>query len=287
MLIKLLFSNLILIFFLNFKAVFSSNLSELEKLPKDPFIMICNFLDVESFKKLNLTSNSIRNNIQRFIQISENANELEVNKLIQKFETFLKAKKAGISMEEYFWLFSLTEMKHYDLTSDDILAYHKIQQRKAILKTAPLKFGRVHIYEKLNKKLYNCFYEDFKKRSPKFNGESIEKRKIVLLQWGKIDFLSPCIDKFKNVTDLHIFNNNLFFLPQEIGNCKTLKYIDLKYNNLVSLPPTIVKCIALEKLILTENPKIKEKEIKQLLIENKKLKIEFIEPIYLYYQSQN
>lgn len=281
MFIKFLFFNIILVIFLNFKPAIASNQIDFEELPKDPFILICNFLDIYSFKNLDLTSKKIHSKILKSIQISEEKNENEVKALIEKFSTFLKNKEVGISVEEYFGLFSFNEMKKNNITPNDILAYRKIQQSQSIAEIYHLKFGRVATYGKFNSDLYACFHEDFQNRAPKFNGGRIDQRKIVLLQWGEIDFLSPCIREFKNMTDLHLYNNKLSFIPKEIGLCADLKYIDLGHNKLTSLPWEIAKCTSLNKLILRGNPDIKAKEIENIFSKKSKVNIYFDEEIRL------
>jgi len=65
------------------------------------------------------------------------------------------------------------------------------------------------------------------------------------------------------LTTLHLSNNNLTDIPEEVSTIPNLREISISSNKFVRLPPTIYKCLKLEILVASNN-RLSSIEIEEL-----------------------
>ncbi|KAL7624957.1 Glucose-repressible alcohol dehydrogenase transcriptional effector [Parahypoxylon ruwenzoriense] len=79
--------------------------------------------------------------------------------------------------------------------------------------------------------------------------------------WFNIDFsgqglknISPMLfDHYSFLTEIYLASNNLTRLPREIGQLRSLRYLDVSHNQLTTLPPELGMCTPLRQLLLYNN----------------------------------
>lgn len=80
---------------------------------------------------------------------------------------------------------------------------------------------------------------------------------------NEISYLPDEIGKLESLTDLYLFNNQLVTLPPTIGNLKQLKILDLGKNNpLKNLPQELFSLKHLDKFMINRCPNLDIKVIK-------------------------
>lgn len=81
---------------------------------------------------------------------------------------------------------------------------------------------------------------------------------VLKLSANQLTDIPASIERLTKLRELHIANNCLQSLPAELGHCTGLEHVDCSSNHLTSVPDTLGGLKKLRRLILNDNPHLRD-----------------------------
>ena len=83
---------------------------------------------------------------------------------------------------------------------------------------------------------------------------------LEIFSLSNLEYLVLTHSQLKNLKELTLKNNEITFLPKEIGKLESLKILNLKKNKLTTVPDELAELENLEQLWLNGNKILEEEE---------------------------
>lgn len=227
---------------------FENTLSEVTELVlhQDNEILFSNLKKLESSKirELNLSSDTITDDILELISGFTNLNHLQISakqyknskNIVDYFKKYSQLKKLKIDKlneREFSRLGELNGIQELNITLDAI----QTKDISPVFDLTDLQNLTLYVY-----------------KSDELHWTRTGSKRLQHLEInGKIKLICEELGQLANLQSLDVSSNQLSSLPESIGDLRHLKKIDLRYNSINELPKSFTKLSSLEFLLADKN----------------------------------